>query len=222
MAGRDGSGIGRLRGMLGGKSVGGACLSGHSREAAGQAVQLLHDYEQSGLGWFWSTDARRPDRLYLAECRREIGQERRRACRAAIPFAVHPRTRRRQISVERTLPLIFSGHKTFSELPIRAATEGAEVWWAISGRPQFKSSGEFTGFHGNGTDITASRIAQRDASRLAMFDSLTGLSNRHSMDKRLTGDTDRLQGGQAQLRADDDRPRPLQAGQRYARPSGRR
>jgi diguanylate cyclase (GGDEF)-like protein/PAS domain S-box-containing protein len=149
-----------------------------------QAHQLLRDYEQSGLGWFWSTDSE--GRItYISD---NIA---RRFSKTAAELAGQPFTslfileRDEDDSVARTLPLIFATHKTFSELPIRAATEDQEVWWSISGRPQ-NSNGDFHGYLGNGSDITASRISQRDASKLALFDSLTGLSNRHSMTKRLT------------------------------------
>jgi diguanylate cyclase (GGDEF)-like protein len=86
---------------------------------------------------------------------------------------------------ERALPLVLNAHKTFSERSVRAATDAAEVWWAISGRPQFDGAGRFIGYRGNGSDITTSRQSRKDASRLAQYDSLTGLSNRHRMGQRL-------------------------------------
>jgi diguanylate cyclase (GGDEF)-like protein len=89
-------------------------------------------------------------------------------------------------SVERTLPLMLSARKTFTELPVRAAIDDTEVWWTIAGRPQFDEAGEFSGYNGNGKDVTATRQSQKDASRLAQYDSLTGLANRHRMEKRLT------------------------------------
>ncbi|MDE2442237.1 MAG: EAL domain-containing protein, partial [Betaproteobacteria bacterium] len=177
--------MGKLRGLLGGKPGGSVLAPAVSRASAGEAFHLLRDYEQSGLGWFWSTDAEGR----IAYISQSIAEKLNKSADelAGQPFhSLFILEREESDQVERTLPLIFSGHKTFSELPIRAATEGAEIWWAISGRPQFARCGDFTGFYGNGTDITASRNTQRDASRLALFDSLTGLSNRHSMNKRLT------------------------------------
>ncbi len=86
---------------------------------------------------------------------------------------------------ERTLPLIFSARKTFTDLQVRAASDAAAIWWSVAGRPQMSTNGTFMGYHGNGVDVTASRQSQLDASRLAQFDSLTGLANRHRMGKRL-------------------------------------
>jgi len=183
---QSGSGLGKLRGMFGARSdeaVRAPEPTGSARDMR-QAFLLLRDYENSGLGWFWSTDAN--GRIqYISECIAEkFGKTG--AQLAGEPFhSLFVLERDENDTRERTLPLVLSGHKTFAELSVRAATSGTETWLAISGRPQFSGSGEFTGYRGNGADVTASRQSQIDASRLAMFDSLTGLANRHRMSKRL-------------------------------------
>ncbi len=180
------TGMSRLRGLLGAGSGGKPRVTMTLGEEQRHALKLLRDYEKSGLGWFWSTDVEgRID--YISEIVAEkLGKTRNQLL--GEPFhSLFILERDQDDGVERTLPLILSAHKTFSELPVRAASDHAEVWWSISGRPQMSSSGSFTGYNGNGTDITASRQTQRDASRLAMYNSLTGLSNRHRMEKRLVG-----------------------------------
>lgn len=185
MSGNSGTGIGRLRGMLGGKSGRGASAAPLSRSEQQQAVLLLRDYESSGLGWFWSTDADGRIVYISSAIAEKLGK--RREDLTGQPFhTLFILEQNQSDRTGRTLPLIFGTHKTFSELPVRAAIGAAEVWWAISGRPQVTGSGNFTGYLGNGTDITDSRQRQLDASRLAMYDSLTGLANRHQMGKRLS------------------------------------
>jgi diguanylate cyclase (GGDEF)-like protein/PAS domain S-box-containing protein len=179
------SSFGKLRGMLGGRSGGSNAVVNATKDEMQQAIRLLRDYENSGLGWFWSTNAEgKVD--YISECvAQKLGKPREELAGQqfhTLFILDHGEDDR----VERTLPLILSGHKTFSELPVRTASDDEEVWWAISGRPQFTVEGTFTGYYGNGVDITASRRSQKDASRLAMYDSLTGLSNRHRMGQRLT------------------------------------
>ncbi len=145
---------------------------------------LLRDYERSGQGWFWSSDAHGQIAYISPSVAEQLDLK-------AIDLLGRPfhslfiLERDEEDGVERTLPLIFSASKTFSGLTIRAAKDDQEIWWSISGRPQFNSVGEFCGYHGNGVDITAIRQQQRDASRLALFDSLTGLANRHAMERRL-------------------------------------
>ena len=175
--------MGRLRGILGGKQdVDQSALIAADHEMR-QALSLLRDYEQSGLGWFWSTDSEGRI-VYISDVvagkfgkssEELVGQP------FHTLFCLDGEDRG-----ERTLPLIFSTRKTFSQVQVRVASGYQEIWLSISGRPQIDASGTFTGFHGNGADATVTRQTQRDASRLASFDPLTGLANRHSMSKRLT------------------------------------
>ncbi len=146
---------------------------------------LLRDYELSGIGWFWASNAAGCI-TYVSDCIvTRMGRPREDIIGTPVP-SLFILDRDRDDTIERTLPLILSSRKTFAELAVRAAFDGQEVWWSISGRPQFDSSGEFMGYRGNGTDVTATRQSQRDASRLAMYDSLTGLANRHRMETRLS------------------------------------
>ena len=173
--------------MLGSKAAAPARVSERpaSNQELRQALTLLRDYEKSGLGWFWASDA--DGRIsYVSDCAvQTIGRPREEIIGRPVQ-SLFILERDEEDTVERTLPLILSARKTFSDLQVRAASENAEVWWSISGRPQYSSSGEFTGYNGNGTDITEQRQTQKDASRLAQFDSLTGLANRHRMGKKLT------------------------------------
>ncbi len=173
--------------MLGSKAAAPARVSERpaSNQELRQALTLLRDYEKSGLGWFWASDA--DGRIsYVSDCAvQTIGRPREEIIGQPVQ-SLFILERDEEDTVERTLPLILSARKTFSDLQVRAASENAEVWWSISGRPQYSSSGDFTGYNGNGTDITEQRQTQKDASRLAQFDSLTGLANRHRMGKKLT------------------------------------
>jgi hypothetical protein len=78
---------------------------------------------------------------------------------------------------ERTLNFHLSARSSFQELAVSAATsEEDERWWSISGRPVMTFN-NFLGFRGSGSDLTEKR-SQEHASRLARYDSLTGLANR--------------------------------------------
>ena len=70
-------------------------------------------------------------------------------------------------------------------LAVRAATDLEERWWQINGRPTYDTFNNFQGFRGSGTDLTEKRRSAEHASRLAQFDSLTGLSNRLRMSQTL-------------------------------------
>jgi diguanylate cyclase (GGDEF)-like protein/PAS domain S-box-containing protein len=179
-------GLGRIRGIAGGaRPSADEAVDRASPKELREALLLLRDYEQSGRGWFWSTDSEgRID--YVSEC---VAQKLGKSCAELTgqPFySLFNLVREEADQDERTLSLVLSTRKTFSELEIRAASCDQEIWWALSGRPQHSPTGEFAGYRGNGVDITSSRQNQRDASRLAMYDALTGLANRHRMLNLLT------------------------------------
>jgi len=149
-----------------------------------EALALLRDYENSGRGWFWATDSG-GNLTYISECVANV-----------LDLPVHdligkPFTallvldQEPEADVARSLPMVFGTRKTFSDFAVRANSSSVEIWWAISGRPQLDSRGNFLGYRGNGSDVTKALLEKRDASRLAMYDSLTGLSNRHRMGQRL-------------------------------------
>jgi diguanylate cyclase (GGDEF)-like protein/PAS domain S-box-containing protein len=183
------TGFGRIRGFLGEKP--GEHGRAPTLPAAGsaqemrQAMLLLRDYERSGSGWFWSSDEHGRIAYISGSAAQKLGKASDELVGTPFQSIFNLERDVDDDPVGRTLPLVMNARKTFSELALRAGAGEEEIWWAISGRPQFDANGEFTGFLGNGTDITVVRRSQRDASRLAMFDSLTGLTNRHQMGKRL-------------------------------------
>ena len=175
----------RIGGMFRG---GAAAASDNSRfETPGeqqQALLLLRDYEQSGQGWFWSTDSQGAISYISDHVATALGCSRPELLGKPF-YSLFALEKEEDDDNSRTLPLILSATKSFSELPVRPATDRADILWAISGRPQFDAQKNFCGYRGNGTDATERLRSQRDASRLAMFDSLTGLANRHRMSQYL-------------------------------------
>ncbi|MDG2003479.1 MAG: sensor domain-containing diguanylate cyclase, partial [Novosphingobium sp.] len=154
------------------------------------ATQLLLDYEASGLGWFWSTDDKGVITYISEYVAQQLGKNRSELMgQTFYSLFVIVRDEDDSKQQERTLPLLLNSRKTFSELVVTSVRpEGQveeDIWWSISGRPQFSEMGDFIGFCGNGSDVTESYASKRDASRLAMYDTLTGLANRNRMTGRL-------------------------------------
>ena len=169
-------------GMLGsriGKQRGEAAADLRTHEA----LLLLRNYEESGQGWFWSTDAKGRLTYITDSVARLMGRAGGALLGAAFTDLFLPADS--QGERQRTLPFLLTRQSKFHELPLRSAFEGDDRWWAISGRPQFDGAGKFTGYRGSGTDITAQRRSAEDASRLALYDSLTGLANRFNISKKL-------------------------------------
>jgi diguanylate cyclase (GGDEF)-like protein len=148
-----------------------------------RAQEILADYEETGQGWFWETD-RRGMITYLS---RPVAEVLARTVEDLLgrPFPELFNLAEQSGEGERTLAFHLSARSGFSDLAVRAATREEERWWSITGRPTYDTFNNFQGFRGSGSDLTEKRRSQEHASRLAHFDSLTGLSNRFRMSQTL-------------------------------------
>ncbi len=176
----------RSRGGLLGKFVGRGAKSSDMAPPGlqmNEALRLLQNYEESGRGWFWATNAE--GRLtYISETvAARLGKSG--DGLAGTPLVELFDGSAGESERQRSLPFLLTRQSKIDELPLRAALEEEECWWAVSGRPFYSEGGQFQGYRGSGTDITAQRRSAEDASRLALYDSLTGLANRHHISKKL-------------------------------------
>lgn len=149
---------------------------------AQRSDRLLQEHERSGRGWFWETD-RQGCLTYISETLAQtLGLTADTMIGRPITDIVKPGDRK-QGDGERTLGFHLSARTGFSDIAVCAAlTKGDEErWWSISGQPVFNEYGQFHGFRGSGTDLTEMRRSQAEVTRLAQFDSLTGLANRIQM-----------------------------------------
>ncbi len=151
----------------------------HTREA----LLLLQNYEESGRGWFWSTDTKGRLTYITDAVARLMGRSSGELLGTPLTDLFLPPESHGER--QRTLPFLLTRQSKFDDLPLRSAFEGDDRWWAISGRPHHDDRGNFCGYRGSGTDIPAQRRSAEDASRLALYDSLTGLANRFHISKKL-------------------------------------
>lgn len=160
-----------------------ARLRAAQERAQTRARDILSDYESTGQGWFWETD-RRSLLTYISDpVARAVGLD-------ADDLIGKPLVHLFDLNVsgdksERTMMFHLSARSAFTELPVRAAINGQERWWSVSGRPIYDSFNNFVGFRGSGTDLTERRRSQEEVSRLANYDSLTGLANRFQITQAL-------------------------------------
>jgi diguanylate cyclase (GGDEF)-like protein len=143
-----------------------------------ERLAMLDELERSGLGWFWASDeagrltyispaiAERLD-LPLAEL---LGQP------LASIFVSAEREGR-----AKSLALMLGAHKPFAGLAVRAARRPDGPVLRLAGQPMFSAGERFAGFRGTGADISEEFYREEETAKLARFDSLTGLSNRHRM-----------------------------------------
>ena len=171
-----------LKGLLSSRSSA-AASRGASGVAAsalsdGERLAMLDELEQSGLGWFWASDAS-GNLTYLSSAIAArldiplgdlIGQP------LATIFTAADREER-----GKSLALMLGAHKAFAGMAVRAARRPDGAVLRLSGQPVTAANGQFSGFRGTGADISEDYHREEETARLARFDSLTGLSNRHRM-----------------------------------------
>jgi diguanylate cyclase (GGDEF)-like protein len=162
-----------------------------------RAEEILADYEHTGQGWFWETDRRGAITYCSPPICRLLGREE--GGLVGRPFTelfvldgapdrqapdrqnTDPSSGATGAEGERTLNFHLNSRSSFQDLSVRAATPGAERWWSVSGRPLYDGFNNFFGFRGSGNDLTERLRSEQHASRLAHYDSLTGLANRFQM-----------------------------------------
>jgi diguanylate cyclase (GGDEF)-like protein len=153
---------------------------------ARKALTFVAEFENSGRGWFWETNPA-GTLSYVSQqladdfqCEREVLLGRPFADLLSVDSspvgAIHEE--------RRTLGFHLSARFPFSDVVVRPASD-QDVHWSLSGNPIFDERGRFLGFRGIGTDLTEQRRSEQEISRLARFDSLTGLPNRALMRQTL-------------------------------------
>jgi diguanylate cyclase (GGDEF)-like protein/PAS domain S-box-containing protein len=148
-----------------------------------RAEEILRDFEESGQGWFWETD-HKGELTYLSSMIAQLyGADRQQILGSWFGklFDSGREVRDRQ----RTLAFHLSTRSAFHELAVKASIRGEDRWWSISGKPLYDSAGNYLGFRGAGHDLTETRRTQQEVTRLARYDSLTGLANRFQMAQTL-------------------------------------
>jgi len=154
-------------------------------ERAQQRAELiLSDYESTRQGWFWETDRRG----FITYVSRTIGEVvgAREDELVGRPFTELFVDEGQTSESERTLHFHLNARSSFQDLRLRAAAaDGEERWWSVNGLPVYDDFDNFQGFRGSGSDLTERKRHEEHATRLAHYDSLTGLANRLQMSKSL-------------------------------------
>ncbi len=150
---------------------------------AARAEDILRSFEETGQGWFWETDRRGLITYISPKAAMALGKTANEVVGCPLSEIVDPS--QGMAEAERTLAFHLSARSAFHDVEVHAATMGDERWWALAGRPVYDAYKNFCGFRGHGTDLTEKRRSEQQVSRLAHYDSLTGLANRVQMSHAL-------------------------------------
>jgi diguanylate cyclase (GGDEF)-like protein len=145
-----------------------------------QATRFVADFEQSGSGWFWESNA---DGLltYVSDVVAEhLGHDCETLLGKRFEELLLVEEGEGDEAKRPTLAFHLSSRFPFAEL-IVAPNDSKELCWSLSGRPRFDEVGRFLGFRGIGLRLSEQQQAEHRANYLAASDSLTGLANRARM-----------------------------------------
>ena len=76
-------------------------------------------------------------------------------------------------------------HATFSGVEVQISVAGGERFWRLTGKPTFDECGNYAGYIGTASDVTAEKNSERRINYLAHNDALTGLLNRAKFTEHL-------------------------------------
>ena len=154
-------------------------------EEARKALHFVHEFEGSGRGWFWETNHLGTLSYVSQQLAEDFHCGREELLGRQFTDLLSVDTSHGAGGEEhKTLGFHLSARFPFSDVVVRAATN-EDVQWSLSGNPIFDDHGRFMGFRGIGADLTEQRRTEQEISRLARFDSLTGLPNRAMMRQTL-------------------------------------
>ncbi len=139
--------------------------------------QILSSIESLQTNWFWSTDPA-GKLTYISEW---LPPEFATTLDSVLGIELTAAFRAEELDKSRTLGFLLAKQKPFRGANVRSTYDTAGRVWTISGNPQFDGHGQFTGYVGIGTDVTAVQDSAEQISRLASYDPLTGLRNRRGV-----------------------------------------
>ncbi|HUG45367.1 MAG TPA: EAL domain-containing protein [Sphingomicrobium sp.] len=152
---------------------------------ARKALTFVDEFENSGRGWFWETNAEGTLSYVSQQLAEDFECEPAELLGRQFTDLLSVDTQINGVAEEgKTLGFHLSARFPFADVVVRPASD-RDVHWSLSGNPVFDERGRFLGFRGIGTDLTEQRRSEQEISRLARFDSLTSLPNRAMMRQTL-------------------------------------
>ncbi|WP_395623136.1 EAL domain-containing protein [Sphingomonas daechungensis] len=164
---------------------------------ARKALNFVEEFENSGRGWFWETNGEGTLSYVSQQLADDFQCEAPELLGRQFTDLLSVDTSSGANEERKTLGFHLSARFPFSDVIVSAASD-EDIHWSLSGNPIFDERGRFLGFRGIGTDLTEQRRSEQEITRLARFDSLTGLPNRammrQTLDEALRNATNRQKG----------------------------
>ena len=141
---------------------------------------LLREFEDSGADWLWQTDTSRRLVHVTPRLARAVGVpvDELEGMPILKLLAGESWESGAFTPVLHELAERMKHRDSFSNLMVPVELKDGPRWWEVSASPKTDEKGVFLGFRGVGSDVTEQRTSADKISRMARFDTLTGLPNR--------------------------------------------
>ena len=149
---------------------------------------LLRDFEENASDWLWEVD----QAGLLTHVSRRMARVFGRTEAALLKHnfldlinATLERATQEERQAFEALRACFAARVPFRDVLVPILLDGETRWWSLTAKPLLDDRAVPIGWRGVGTDVTVSLAAQREVTRLAHFDGLTGLANRNRFQEAL-------------------------------------
>ncbi len=141
---------------------------------------LLRDFEENASDWLWDTDADLRLHRVSGRLTRILGCDQAAlqgvrvqdlVVRADLAAGADARDRSKLFTC-------LDDMLAFRDLQVPVMFRGRTYWFSLTGKPIFDDAGNFLGYRGVGSDVTAAHLSSERAAHFAHYDSLTDLPNR--------------------------------------------
>lgn len=157
------------------------------REKQDVVSLLLREFEEGDADWLWQVDTSYRMRSASPRCAFALAKEPRAIEGQPLIALLDPsvsESARNHPSIDDLAGRLIR-REPFSGLAVRVLVNDKPRWWEMSGTPRNDTQGNFCGFHGVASDITAERESSEKIAYLARYDTLTGLPNRSMLTENL-------------------------------------
>jgi signal transduction histidine kinase len=148
-----------------------------AEQALRESEGKFRDYAESASDWFWETG---PDYKFTMLTKNAFGSD------AADRIGTVCWDRALDLETEpekwRLILATLEARKPFRDFIYRSmGASGSPIYVKAGGKPVFDGNGEFRGYRGTGTDVTATMLAQEEHDRLRQLEADLAHLNRMSM-----------------------------------------
>ena len=139
---------------------------------------LLRDFEESASDWLWETDAQLCLK-HVSPRFAEVAHRPLESMQGKLIDVLFGSAASDSVASQARFLACLEARLPMRDIVVPVQVGPERRWWSLTGKPIFDGpNGDFSGYRGVGSDVTASHQSREHIAFLATHDMLTGLANR--------------------------------------------